>query len=157
MTNKQIDKYKTSGAPFYQLDPMVLINEGADATLLWLREQNFAEAPLIYATAQPDSVRKVQKKLGVETAGKLIEDVLAACAVAARESGVRRFVVAGGETSGAVTKALEVTHLEISDEITPGVPWTFCQSDGHDMALALKSGNFGNETFFKDALTKLNV
>ena len=62
------------------------------------------------------------------------------------------FVVAGGETSGAVTQALSVRRLAIGDEIAPGVPWTFSTSGGHPIALALKSGNFGAETFFADAL-----
>ena len=75
----------------------------------------------------------------------------------AAEQGVRRFVVAGGETSGAVTKALEVTRLTIGGEIAPGVPWTYTRSGGHDIALALKSGNFGTPTFFADALALLET
>ena len=86
----------------------------------------------------------------------MVEDLLAQCAVIARDAGARRFVVAGGETSGAVTKALGTTRLEIGPEIAPGVPWTFCSSDGHDLALTLKSGNFGSETFFADALAILD-
>jgi len=75
--------------------------------------------------------------------------------VAARDQGARRFVVAGGETSGAVTKALGVDSLTIGAEIAPGVPWTYTVSGGHDIALALKSGNFGAQTFFNDALDLL--
>ena len=78
-------------------------------------------------------------------------------AVAARDAGARRIIVAGGETSGAVTQALGVTRLEIGTEIAPGVPWTACQSDGSQIALALKSGNFGSETFFTHAQTVLNT
>ena len=90
-------------------------------------------------------------------AGKIIEQALAGCALAARDAGVRRFVVAGGETSGAITKALDVTRLEIGPEIAPGVPWTFCHSQGNQIALSLKSGNFGTETFFTQALTRLEA
>ena len=64
--------------------------------------------------------------------------------------------MAGGETSGAVTQALGVDHLEIGQEIAPGVPWTFCETAGHRIALTLKSGNFGAETFFADALSRLD-
>ena len=39
-------------------------------------------------------------------------------------AGVGRLVVAGGETSGAVVGALDVTALRIGPEIDPGVPWT---------------------------------
>ena len=97
----------------------------------------------------------MQAKLGVAVAGDLVEDTLAKCALAAREQGARRFVVAGGETSGAVTKALGTDRLIIGAEIAPGVPWTYCNSEGHDIALTLKSGNFGNEAFFATALSKL--
>ena len=44
-----------------------------------------------------------------------------------------------------------------SREIAPGVPWTFSESGGHAVALALKSGNFGAETFFADALAALEA
>ncbi len=64
-------------------------------------------------------------------------------------------MVAGGETSGAVTQALGVTRLDVGFEIAPGVPWTFAQSDGKLIALALKSGNFGGPAFFDDALNAL--
>jgi uncharacterized protein YgbK (DUF1537 family) len=56
-----------------------------------------------------------------------------------------------GETSGAVTNALGVDRLDIGAEIAPGVPWTFCRTEGHPIALTLKSGNFGKATFFTDA------
>jgi uncharacterized protein YgbK (DUF1537 family) len=64
------------------------------------------ETPLIYATAEPDAVAAAQARLGVAQAGRYVEDALADLAVAARKAGRRRFVVAGGETSGAVTAAL---------------------------------------------------
>ena len=64
-------------------------------------------------------------------------------------------MVAGGETSGAVTKALGVARLDIGAEIAPGVPWTYCETAGRQIALTLKSGNFGDETFFAKAFSLL--
>lgn len=157
MTNAQVALYKDTGAPAFQLDPLEVATSGTQPALDWLAQQDLGQAPLIYATAAPASVKAAQEKLGTEAAGKLIEDTLAACAVAARDHGARRVIVAGGETSGAVTKALGVTQLDISTEIAPGVPWTFCTSDGHTMALTLKSGNFGAETFFTDAQSRLDA
>jgi len=62
---------------------------------------------------------------------------------------VRRLVVAGGESSGAVVQALGITALRIGAQIDPGVPWTVASGGGGaDLALALKSGNFGGEDFF---------
>jgi uncharacterized protein YgbK (DUF1537 family) len=156
MTNVQVAEYIASGAPSYQLDPMTLTQTGPEPILAWLIEQDLSQAPLIYATADHASVKAAQTKLGVGKAGTLIEQTLAACALAARDAGARRIIVAGGETSGAVTKALNVTQLDISTEIAPGVPWTYCTSDGHTIALTLKSGNFGAETFFSDAKAKLD-
>ncbi|MCP4206957.1 MAG: hypothetical protein GY767_07920, partial [Shimia sp.] len=64
-------------------------------------------------------------------------------------------VVAGGETSGAVVKGLDVTALEIGPRIAAGVP-VVRPLQGH-LSLALKSGNFGAETFFEDALHRMNA
>jgi len=155
MTNRQVADYTNRGVPAFQLNPLALAENGTQKTLDWLARQNLDAAPLIYATANPESVRAAQAKLGVAGAGEIIEEALSVCAVAARDMGARRVIVAGGETSGAVTKALGVTQLDIGTEIAPGVPWTYCQSGGHQIALTLKSGNFGTETFFTDALEKL--
>jgi uncharacterized protein YgbK (DUF1537 family) len=155
MTNAQVAAYLETGAPRLRLDPLDLATRGTGHVLHWLMQQDLAAAPLIYATADPASVRDAQEKLGRARAGEIVEQALAACATAARDAGARRIVVAGGETAGAVTQALDVTRLDIGQEIAPGVPWTFCNSQGHHLALALKSGNFGAETFFRDALERL--
>lgn len=157
MTNKQVSVYIKGGAPSFRLDPLELAENGPQAAIEWLAIQDHSAAPVIYATADPANVKAAQDKLGVVSAGKIVEQALADCALAARDFGVRRFVVAGGETSGAVTKALNVTRLEIGPEIAPGVPWTFCHSQGNQIALSLKSGNFGTETFFMQALTRLDA
>lgn len=155
MTNAQVAAYCATGAPALQLDPLALAQSGPQPVLDWLTRQDLDKAPLIYATADPTSVRAAQEQLGRASAGELVENVLAACAVTARDKGARRFVVAGGETSGAVTQALGVDRLDIGQEIAPGVPWTFCNTGGHRIALTLKSGNFGQPTFFINALEAL--
>ncbi len=155
MTNAQVAQYLASGAPGLRLDPLDLAENGPQAALNWLAQQDLSKVPLIYATADPSAVRAAQDKLGRAKAGEIVEEALAACAVAARDAGAQRVVVAGGETSGAVTKALEVDRLDIGKEIAPGVPWTYCTSAGRRLALTLKSGNFGAETFFTDALDAL--
>jgi len=157
MTRAQVKTYKSTGAPAYQLDPMTLAEQGPDAVLDWIDEQDLAHHPLVYASAEPDAVRAAQSALGTERAGEIVEQALAACAIRARDAGAARFVVAGGETSGAVTQALGVDQLDIGPEIAPGVPWTYCTTNGKRIALTLKSGNFGAETFFSDALLKLDT
>lgn len=155
MTNAQVAQYLATGAPAYRIDPLTLAKQGPQAILDWLVAQDLAHVPLVYATAEPDAVRAAQNELGRTRAGEIVEEALAACAIAARDAGARRIVVAGGETSGAVTKALDVDRLDIGKEIAPGVPWTFCVSNGYQLALALKSGNFGAESFFTDALSAI--
>lgn len=154
MTRQQVARYAAT-RPSLRLDPIDLALNGSNAALAWLAEQDLTQAPLIYATAEPSQVAEVQNKLGRAKAGEIVEQALAAFAVAARDLGAGRIVVAGGETSGAVTQALGVTRLDVGFEIAPGVPWTFAQSDGKLIALALKSGNFGGPAFFDDALNAL--
>ena len=155
MTNRQVAAALAAGRPAYRLDPVVLAETGAGAALGWLSQQDLTATPILYATADPDAVRAAQAALGKDRAGRLVEDALAACAVAARDRGVRRFVVAGGETSGAVAKAMGIDRLDIGPEIAPGVPWCFATSGGHRVAITLKSGNFGADSFFADALDRL--
>jgi uncharacterized protein YgbK (DUF1537 family) len=100
----------------------------------------------------------VQAKLGVAQAGELVERTLAAVARGLVGSGVRRLVVAGGETSGAVVQALGVARMAIGPQIDPGVPWTAVESallPGETVHLALKSGNFGSVDFFEKAFAQL--
>ncbi|NVO23231.1 3-oxo-tetronate kinase [Donghicola mangrovi] len=154
MTRAQVCEYSVN-APSYRLDAFDLDKRGIGPALAWLAKQNLSQAPLFYATAEPDTVRKAQEAFGVAEVGEMIENALAELAQAAFSAGARRFVVAGGETSGAVTQALGVTRLDIGQEIAPGVPWTYAESDGEKIALTLKSGNFGKEGFFADALKVL--
>ncbi|WP_372802587.1 3-oxo-tetronate kinase [Paracoccus seriniphilus] len=155
MTNRQVAHYLQGGAPGLRLDPLELAQNGPRAALDWLGAQDLSRAPILYATADPQSVRAAQEHLGVARAGEIVEEALAACAVAARDRGAQRIVVAGGETSGAVTRALGVSRMDVGAEIAPGVPWCFGRSAGQDVALTLKSGNFGAESFFSDALERL--
>lgn len=157
MTNRQVRTHLATGAPGFRLDPLTLADTGTADALEWLRQQDLSKAPLLYATAEPDAVAGAQQRLGVARAGAIVEEALAELAVAARDLGARRFVVTGGETSGAVARALGVIRLDIGREIAPGVPWCFAQSGGARIALALKSGNFGTETFLSDALNALEA
>ena len=155
MTNQQVSAYLESGQPGFRLDPLDLATNSAKEALDWLACQDRNATPIIYATAAPHDVKDAQKKLGRERAGMLVEEALAACALKARDLGFRRFVVAGGETSGSVAKALGIAQMDIGPEIAPGVPWCFAQTGTHRVAITLKSGNFGSASFFADALEKL--
>lgn len=109
---------------------------------------------LVYATAAPDEVAVAQRALGTERAADVVETAFRVIARALAAAGVRAFVVAGGETSGAVVEALAVRALAIGPEIDPGVPWTLAVG-GEPCRLALKSGNFGARDFFAKATEML--
>jgi uncharacterized protein YgbK (DUF1537 family) len=104
--------------------------------------------PLVYSSSEPDDVRRAQEALGRDRAGELIEQLLAQVAARLTSLGYCRFLVAGGETSGAVVNQLGVQALLIGPEIDPGVPWTVSIGRKEPLALALKSGNFGGDDFF---------
>jgi len=122
----------------------------AQAALQWAASRLSDQPLLIYSTGTPEAVALAQRTLGRERAGEVIERTLARIAQGLVDAGVRRLVVAGGETAGAVVTALGVKGLQIGAEIDPGVPWTFSLGSP-TLALALKSGNFGSEDFFTRA------
>jgi uncharacterized protein YgbK (DUF1537 family) len=160
-TNAQVAQWMATGRTALQIDPLAL-HEGRQtvATVLAQATEALIQGPmLIYATAAPESVRAVQAALGVQAAGELVEHGLAHIAQGLVQAGVRRLVVAGGETSGAVVQALGVRQLRIGASICPGVPWTQAALPGNGEAvqLALKSGNFGGVDFFAQALQQAGV
>lgn len=109
---------------------------------------------LVYASAPPEDVVAIQAELGRDRAGALIEHALAEIGARLVAAGVRRLVVAGGETAGAVVRRLGVSALRIGPQIDPGVPWTASLGDP-GLLMALKSGNFGTPDFFAKALGML--
>lgn len=143
--------------PALQLDPLQLAERGdavvSDA-LAWAQQGLQAGPVLIYASAPPEQVKSAQAALGRDRAGGLVEHAMAALATGLIKAGVRRLVVAGGETSGAVVQALGIRALRIGPQIDPGVPATLALGDP-PIALTLKSGNFGSEEFFLKALARL--
>ena len=155
-TNAQVQHWRSAGRPAMRIDARALARGEplAQQALDWARPQLAAGPVLVYATAEPAEVKAVQAELGVERAGHLVEACLAAVAQGLVAAGVRRLVVAGGETSGAVVQALDVHSLRIGAPIDPGVPWTQAlgRADGQPLLLALKSGNFGTVDFFAKAL-----
>ena len=154
-TNAQVRHWLTGGRPGFRIDPRRLAagEPSAEQALAWALPQLAERAVLIYATAEADELHAIQAELGIECAGRLVEECLARIAQGLVEAGVRRLVVAGGETSGAVVQALGVSRLRIGAAIDPGVPWT--QTEGRPLLLALKSGNFGSIDFFSKALAQV--
>lgn len=126
----------------------------AAKALAWAKGKLGNGPILLSASDKPEAVKALQAKYGIEKSSHAIEKTMAALARGLVEAGVGRMVVAGGETSGAVVGALDVTALRIGPEIDPGVPWTASVAK-KPMLLALKSGNFGAPDFFTKAFERL--
>ena len=126
----------------------------AGKALDWAKSKLGNGAILLSAGDKPEVVKALQAKYGVEKSSQAIEKTMAALARSLVGAGVGRLVVAGGETSGAVVSALDVTALRIGPEIDPGVPWT-ASVGAKPILLALKSGNFGAPDFFTKAFDRL--
>jgi uncharacterized protein YgbK (DUF1537 family) len=142
--------YARNHLPVFELDALATPDAAAlaGAALAWAADRIGDKPVVIAASAPPDKVALLQSRLGREQAGALIEDAVAHVAAGLVARGVRKMVVAGGETSGAVVGRLGVRSLRIGAEIDPGVPWTLASGSGPDLMLALKSGNFGGTDFF---------
>jgi uncharacterized protein YgbK (DUF1537 family) len=123
-------------------------------TLTAFIRANTGKAPLIYSSQSPEAVAALQAKYGREAVAHALDALFANTAKALVAGGIRRLVVAGGETSGAVVSALGLDALAIGPEIDPGVP-ALSATSGAPLALALKSGNFGATDFFAKALRML--
>ena len=155
----QVKAFRDAGGAALALDPLQLADGGETVrkAVAWAEGQLARGPALVYSSSDPEAVRAVQARLGVEAAGALVERTLAGIARGLVERGVRRLVVAGGETSGAVVQALGVEKLRIGPQIDPGVPWCAAHSPaaGGTIHVALKSGNFGTPDFFTKAFGSL--
>lgn len=152
-TRRQVTVAKAAGLPSFQLDPLKIAQGQITAAEVatFVEANAFDRVPLVYSSADPATVRAVQEVIGRDQAGLLVEFILADIAARLAVRGFTRFVVAGGETSGAVVQALGVKALRVGPEIDPGVPWTMATKSPAPVALALKSGNFGTDDFFLKA------
>jgi uncharacterized protein YgbK (DUF1537 family) len=141
--------------PVLHLDPDQVVKgkDEARRALAWARERLGSHPVLIASSAAPEQVAALQARHGRDAAGHAIEQAMADIAEGLIGAGVRRLVVAGGETSGAVVDRLGIPGFLIGAEIAAGVPvLRAVGAKQGDMLIALKSGNFGGPEFFADAL-----
>ncbi|SHN63238.1 3-oxo-tetronate kinase [Bradyrhizobium erythrophlei] len=153
-TLQQIANAEESMAVLH-LDPdrIVTGQDEIKRALAWAA-QRITEGPILIASSStPDQVAALQSRHGRDAAGHAIEQAMADIAEGLLQRGVRRLVVAGGETSGAVVDRLGIPGFLVGPEIAAGVPVLRAVGAREgEMVLALKSGNFGGPRFFNDAL-----
>ncbi|HDX8380017.1 TPA: four-carbon acid sugar kinase family protein [Aeromonas salmonicida] len=150
MTNRQVARYQAI-APALALDVAAcLTRTDYPAELVrWVSSQPVTPAPMLHATTSPGELAAIQARHGRDEASEAVEQCFAQVAVLLREAGVESFIIAGGETSSRITQALGIAAFHIGPQIAPGVPWV--RATDAPLSLALKSGNFGDETFFSRA------
>lgn len=149
MTNAQVAHYRKK-AEAWEVDVRRCMTDGrgyaAETAKRLAALPAQKAAPLVFATTGPEALDAIQKEFGAEASGQAVEGFFAELAVLLHKAGFDHFIVAGGETSGAVVKALGIKAFHIGPQIAPGVPWV--RAVDMPVSLALKSGNFGNEDFF---------
>lgn len=147
----QIADYQSKGNPSYKLNPIDIYEgkQGAHDVLEFVLKHP-EETVLIYSSDKAETVKEIQK-LGKEKIAEMIENTLSTVAVELVKRNYGRVIVAGGETSGAVTKALGYATFKIGSSVAPGVP-IMTPLENKKVKLVLKSGNFGQTDFFTRAL-----
>lgn len=138
-----------------RLDPEQIVKGGSEVqrALDWAKNHLGKSAILIASSSTPDQVSALQSRYGRDVAGQAIEQAMADISEGLVSEGVRRLIIAGGETSGAVVDRLNIPAFLVGPEIATGVPvLRTIGSKRGDMIMALKSGNFGGLDFFNDAV-----
>lgn len=114
-----------------------------------------AEGPIAIATsAGPEAVAAAQARLGQRQAASLAEEVLSRLAEAFRQIGVTRFLICGGETSGAVLDRLAITSLQVGAYRAPGISQAVAEGPA-PLAFCLKSGKLGPEDMLLPMLASM--
>lgn len=157
MTNLQVSAYRQlAPAQEVQIERCLQDADGYAQQLCdWVEANSHqALAPLLFATADAQQLQAIQQQHGARRSSEAVEQLFAAVTRELKRRGWQRFIVAGGETSGVVAQSLGVTAFHIGPTISPGVPWV---RDIHQpLSLALKSGNFGDQDFFRRAQTEFS-
>jgi 3-dehydrotetronate 4-kinase len=150
-TLEQIQDFKNTGRKYIKINPAGLMNGSQTKEEIWKYVKSIKEdAVLVYSSDNTENVREAQKA-GSQVVSDLLEQTTAYLAKKAVETGFNRIIVAGGETSGAVTRILGYDSYLVGESIAPGVP-VMIPLNNKNIRLVLKSGNFGQRDFFKRAI-----
>ncbi len=154
MVGKQIRRYQSQGGCTIELDTKkILMGELTDGDIWNMVKSKGKQDVLVYSWSRAEDIRRLQDDFGTKNVSQTLEYIIGNLACRAFADGYRRIIVAGGETSGAVTRALDISSFRVLGSIDPGVPLLIPRDKGKEsLRLVLKSGNFGSEDFFIKAL-----
>ncbi|MBW7572973.1 four-carbon acid sugar kinase family protein [Caproiciproducens sp. AGMB10547] len=148
-TQGQVRSFLENGGTGIVVNASKLLSGEQTAESLWQQAASFDTDSVLFYSA--GSGGKPEKETGDNREAELLEQTMARLAQKAVRNGYTRIIVAGGETSGAVTKALHYHAYQIGESIAPGVP-VMVPLEHPEIRLVLKSGNFGQSDFFLRAL-----
>lgn len=150
-TQLQVTHYLRNGGLGIAVYPECLKEDAQANARLWRQAQALASKDVIlYSCASLGDA----STLGDTQAAALLEDAMAYFATQAMKDGFTHIIVAGGETSGAVTRALGFKSFLIGQSVAPGVP-VLTPLEKQTVRLVLKSGNFGGENFFTQTIQSI--
>lgn len=148
MTLKQIEAYKAAHAAI-KIDPLKVLDGSQSCAVLW-DEVAGRDGVLLYSSESAQEIARIPEAVRPQVSEKL-EKLISELALKAESDGYTQVIVAGGETSGAVAKALDFGAYHIGESVAPGVP-VMIPVKKPELRLVLKSGNFGKEDFFGAAV-----
>lgn len=150
-TLQQIEEFKAVSSNYFRIEPLKLLDGSQTKEEIWNQiASTNADAVLVYSSDKPEGIKEAQK-LGADLVSGHLEQTTAYLAKKAVENGYNRIIVAGGETSGAVTQILGYDAYLVGNSIAPGVP-IMVPVENKSLRLVLKSGNFGQPDFFTKAV-----
>ena len=132
-------------------------NQLVAGALEWASQNlNSGKAIGFSVAGDPAWVSRAQSSFGVMGAARKAEHVLAAIAGELAERGFRKFVVSGGETSGAIVEAMGIQRMQVLpfDELGAG---SRISLDDRRISLFLKPGKIGAADVFSAALAKMRT
>lgn len=94
---------------------------------------------------------KENDKNKLKNNAKKLEEFFAIMSKFAYDNGIRKIIVAGGETSGSVINALPFSFYRATDIVSTGIP-VLRPLENTRIQIVLKSGNFGEKDFFNRAI-----
>ncbi|WP_419899105.1 3-oxo-tetronate kinase [Roseomonas sp. USHLN139] len=155
-TRAQFFSFRDAGHPVRLLDPLAPLEATVAAALDWATPLLAAGPVALSPSIEPEAVARAQAALGPIEAGRRAEALLGALAQGLVARGVRRLVVAGGESSGAVVQALDITRLQVAPFAALGVGRCLARRP-EPLALVLKSGKLGAIDLFASSLAALET
>lgn len=150
-TQEQVRRFEALRPTFRFSATTIAQGHAVVGEALRFAEMHLPTGPIaVSATAPHDVVRREQDALGRDRAAQLVETALADIASGLVSLGVRKLVVAGGETSGAVVQRCGIGRVSVEGSVSPGIAWV--RSDVPPLWLLLKSGPLGGADLFAQAL-----